>query len=229
MKAVAAELPATGPAPGDLQGRRGFRRFREQVQTLYIGPLSNPPRHGEGNRPQDGGGWRRRKQRGDLAITSPPVSPRRRGSRVPNATAAPHNPGPPPTRGHGKGGADCLTACRTPAKAGVHWGGVGCIVAFLQSARYATIFPIAEPPTHRTATPPAQNAHECELSELWTQKRGRTCRPTPPKQLRINGNYPVARASARFSFSCAAFLIWQIRAAPTPSTCPISSRFSSST
>ena len=39
----------------------------------------------------------------------------------------------------------------------------------------------------------------------------------------------TARASAFFSRACADALIWHTRAAPTPSTCPISSRFSSST
>ena len=136
--------------------------------------------------------------------------------------------------------------CRTFAAALPAPGeGTAQTAAFLQPSRCATIrplFPGAKSPTSRRARPgialPDRTTDQPQpLCETRTsvnfmnfgRQKGAGPKSDPAQTAAITACYPAARASAFLSFSCADFLIWQIRAAPTPSTCPISSRFSSST
>ena len=61
----------------------------------------------------------------------------------------------------------------------------------------------------------------CNNSEL-------ACHPTTPSAADAPAPQ-TAFANTFFNRACADALIWHTRAAPTPSTCPISSRFNSST
>ena len=210
MKAVAAELPATGPTPGDPMRSPGVSAFRaDRTDSIYRAQPRYSPARGGGPAKLVEGGVRKR----HAAVFGPHPTNRipaqagiqsleRKGRSQPSWT--------PRLRGGTAQGYRNFARTAYPrfrpgyARATAHRFPTTC------RPRYDPQPALSHRRTHAPDAPPHRPPKTRTSVNFvnFGRENGAGLSPDPAQRLvKYREAYPDARAKARFSFSCAAFLI----------------------